>query len=76
MGRMLGTYLIKTTLVFLLSRYDILLAGDQDIDWRLHIQFMPRTDPAVTVRAVDVPSPGRAGTRGPVGTLLDLGTAE
>jgi cytochrome P450 len=76
-GRMFAKYLMKTTLVFLLSRYDVLLDGDQDIDWRLHIQFMPRTDPAVAVYPVDEPSPRQGGKlRGPVSTLLDLGTAE
>ena len=73
-GRMLATYLIKTTLVFLLSRYDVLLDGDQDIDWRLHIQFMPRTDPVVAVH----PPRSRQGgkLRGPVSALLDLETPD
>jgi cytochrome P450 len=72
-GRALGMYLIKATLVFVLSRYDVLLAGDQEIDWRQHIQFMPRSDPAVTVHPVDEPSPRQGGKlSGPVGALLDL----
>jgi cytochrome P450 len=70
-GRILATHLIKLVLAFLLPRYDILLAGDQDIDWQVHIMFMPRTDPAINVfaRNAAIPSSGgRLGGR--VGHLL------
>lgn len=72
-GRTLGLYLIKTALVFLLSRFDLVLAGDQEIDWRVHILFMPRTDPVVAVRRLGA-SPERAAGKlaGPVSELLTL----
>lgn len=70
-GRALATYLIEAALAFLLPRHDLVLAGDQEIDWRLHIIFMPRDEPIMRVDA-----PGGAGSRrpgrllGPVGTLI------
>jgi hypothetical protein len=50
------------------------LNGDQEVDWRLHIVFMPRRDPSVTIRPLDDSTrtvPGRLG--GPVAGLLGLG---
>jgi cytochrome P450 len=61
-GRGLAMYLLRTALSFLLQRYDVSLDGDQEIDWRIHIMFMPRTDPRIMLT--------RDGSTGPGGKLL------
>jgi cytochrome P450 len=58
-GRALASALIGSVLAELLPRHDLVLARDQDIDWRIHIQLMPRTDPVMRIR-----SPGRRARRG------------
>jgi cytochrome P450 len=72
-GKGLATYLIKTALAFLLPRHDFILAGDQQIDWRVNIMLTPRSDPAVRVRSRHSSArmrPGRLG--GQVRALLNL----
>jgi cytochrome P450 len=72
-GRSLAMYIIKTTLAFLLPRYDLVLAGDQQVNWRIHIMFMPLSDPEVTIQLSNVPSILPAGILcGPVGNLMNL----
>lgn len=71
-GRHLALYIIKAALALLLPRHDIVLDGDQEIDWRIHIMLMPRNDPAVTLRAPDAPTQGAGRLRGPVGELIKL----
>ncbi len=76
-GRGLATYLIKTALAFLLPRYDLVLANDQDVDWRVHIMFTPRRDPVVTIQSLDGSTRVKAGKLGgPVGKLLNFGVQE
>ena len=71
-GRHLALYVIKAALSLLLPRYDIVLDGDQEIDWRIHIMLTPRNDPAVKLLAPDAP-PAQAGRlRGPVAELISL----
>jgi cytochrome P450 len=70
-GKFLAVRMMKTALAYLLARYDVVLAADQDVDWRLHIQFMPAPDPAVTLvpaGARPPHAPGKLG--GPVAKLL------
>lgn len=62
-GKPLAISVIKNVLAFLLPRYELTLAGDQFIDWRLNIVFMPRQDPRVRIRR-----PG-ASFRWPTGKL-------
>jgi cytochrome P450 len=71
-GRGLALQLMTTTLSSLLDRYDLLLDGDQEIDWRIHIQFMPRNDPRFVVRAANAPSRAGGKLLGPVASLLRL----
>lgn len=70
-GRALSLHLLRTALTALLSRVDVLLAGDQAIDWRLHILFMPKDDPRMIASGFD-PSARPTGGRmlGPVKRLL------
>lgn len=69
-GRSLATYLLEAVLAFLLPRYDLVLADDQEVDWRLHIIFMPRDEPIMVVDAPG-PAPRRAGRLGgAVGELI------
>jgi cytochrome P450 len=70
-GRGLALGLMKAVLSFLVARYDLVLAGDQEVDWRVHIMFMPRNDPAFLIRAPH--ASGEGGTlRGPLAALLSL----
>jgi cytochrome P450 len=73
-GRGLALGLMKAVLAFLVARYDLVLAGDQEVDWRVHIMFMPRSDPAFLIRTPDASDAG--GTlRGPLAALLSLGAS-
>jgi cytochrome P450 len=72
-GKALAMRMMKTALAFLLPRYDVVLAGDQEIDWRLHIQFMPKSDPAVVLsRAGSEPAPVPGKLGGPVRDMIRL----
>ena len=73
-GRGLALGLMKAVLAFLMARYDLVLAGDQEIDWRVHIMLMPRNDPAFLIQAPDAAEAGGA-LRGPLAALLSLGVA-
>jgi cytochrome P450 len=70
-GRTLAMRMIKIVLAFLLARYDLVLSGDQHVDWRVNIMFTPLSDPEFTIRPLAVPierPPGKLD--GPVGKLL------
>jgi cytochrome P450 len=72
-GKVVAMRLLKTALAFLLSRFDLVLQDDQEVDWRLHVQFMPATDPIMAAYRVGSPEALRAGKLGgPVGNLIDL----
>jgi cytochrome P450 len=71
-GRHLAVYLIKAALALMLPRHELVLAGNQEIDWRIHIMLMPRSDPLMTISA-----PGGLGSRagkllGPICDLISL----
>jgi cytochrome P450 len=74
-GRGLATHLMVGALGFLAQRFEIVLAKDQAVDWRLHVQFMPRNDPSVFIAGAGSPPPGDGKLRGPVGDMLDLAIA-
>jgi cytochrome P450 len=72
-GRAVALSAIRAAVNGLLTSYDLVLAGDQDVDWRLHIIFMPRLDPEIAVELANSSVPTRAGTlRGPIAGLLHL----
>ena len=71
-GRLLGTYIIKEALASLIPRYELVLAEDQEIDWRINTMFMPRDEPIMTISAPGEPAPRAGKLLGPVGDLLVL----
>jgi cytochrome P450 len=73
-GRHFAIHMIKTILALLMPRHELVLPHDQEIDWRIDIQFMPKTDPTIAVCA-----PGRSTLRagkilGPISELVSLDT--
>jgi len=71
-GRHIATYIIKAALAFLMPRCELVLTEDQEIDWRIHIMFMPRNEPIMTVTAPDVSTLIGGKLLGPVGELISL----
>lgn len=49
-GRALGIKIIRTALAFLMQRYEIRLALDQEIDWSIDIIFTPANDPVMILQ--------------------------
>lgn len=76
-GRSLALYLIKAALAFLIGRYDLLLAEDQEIGWRVHIIFMPSNEPIMTVGPVNALQSRHSGKLlGAVNDLVNLDSNE
>lgn len=72
-GRHLALYLIKSALALLTRRYDLVLTENQEIDWRIHIQFMPSNEPLMTIRDAHVSTSLDTGILlGTVGHLLNF----
>lgn len=70
-GRGIGMELLRATLGFVVQRHEVVLDGDQAIDWRVNVQFMPRDD--VQVRFEPAGSTARGGRLGgPVARLVEL----
>lgn len=70
-GRHFALQLIKSALALLTQRCELVLAENQEIDWRIHIQFMPSNEPLMTIRDIDAPASLDSGTLlGTVGHLL------
>jgi cytochrome P450 len=61
-GRSIALGMMKTTLAFLLPRFNLLLAHNQDIDWAIRIMFMPRPDPEVIFHPVHSHGLPKSGT--------------
>jgi cytochrome P450 len=71
-GRTLATHMIKEALASLITHNELVLDGDQEVDWRIHIVFMPRNEPAMKVCDAGAPIPRAGKLLGPVGELLSL----
>jgi cytochrome P450 len=70
-GRSLAMDLLRTALAYTVQRFDTVLDVDQDVDWRIHIMFMPRDEIRVRFEPPGAaPNSGR--WNGPVTTLIDL----
>lgn len=76
-GRPLALYLIKSILARLAQPYELVLTGDQAIDWRIHIQFMPSNEPLMTIREASSSASQDGGAlRGRVGHLLKFESSD
>jgi cytochrome P450 len=71
-GRALALSAIRAAIGPILARYDLVLACEQEVDWRLHIIFMPSTDPLFAIQAVESACPANPVLRGPVAAMLHL----
>jgi hypothetical protein len=63
---------MKAALAVVMPRFELVLADDQEIDWRIHIMFMPRNDPVMNVRAAGAADARAGRLRGPVAELVNL----
>lgn len=71
-GRSFATHMIKTSLLFLLRRYDLVLALDQEIDWKIDIVLLPRNNPVMSLHKPDTQPVSGGKLIGPVRELIDL----
>ena len=71
-GRSLATHMIKTSLAFLLRRFDLVLSFDQEVDWKIDIVLLPENDPLMTIRRPAVSSIDGGKLIGPARELIVL----
>src|SRR5262249_46470656 len=71
-GRALATYMIKTSLEFLLHRYDLVLSFDQEIDWKIDIVLLPRNEPVMSLHRPGALPVSAGKLIGPVRELIAL----
>jgi cytochrome P450 len=72
-GRSLATQMMKTSLAFLLQRFDLVLAFDQEVDWKIDIVLLPENDPLMAIRKPETASMSDGGELiGPAGKLIKL----
>jgi cytochrome P450 len=70
-GSVLALSIITSVLRHLLPRHDFLLSGHQEIDWRIDVQFFPRTDPIMMAKVPRADRQRRGGRiLGPVHSLI------
>jgi cytochrome P450 len=76
LGRHLAMHILKTGVAVMLQGRDVVLAGDQALDWRMNVTTMPAGEPMIELRAPG-PAPHRGGRlSGAVTDLVDLSCAE
>jgi cytochrome P450 len=71
-GRSLAMQMMKTSLAFLLRRFDLVLAFDQEVDWRIDIVLLPGNDPLMSIRKPEATSMTGGKLIGPARELIDL----
>jgi cytochrome P450 len=73
-GRQLANFVLLSILARILSRYDVILVGDQEVDWRINITLMPASEPVVKFLPWNAQRNSRTGGQlsGPVATLVRL----
>ena len=71
-GRSLATHLMKTSLAFLLRHFDLVLASDQEVDWKIDIVLLPANDPLMSIRKPEPTSMSEGKLIGPARELIDL----
>ncbi len=72
-GQRLAMYILKATLISLIRRFDLLLAGDQEVDWRIHIMLMPSAEIEIKVHECDKSTSEPGKLLGPVAELVRFG---
>jgi cytochrome P450 len=72
MGRQLAGHTLLYILARIVERFDVVLAGDQDIDWKMDVTMMPANEPIVQFLSLarDCGPAGRLG--GPVAALARI----
>jgi cytochrome P450 len=71
-GQRLAMYVLKATLVWLIRRFDLVLAGDQEVDWRIHIMLMPSAEIEIRVDECNRTTSAPGKLLGPVAELVRL----
>ncbi len=73
-GKGMASMILRIALALILRRYDVVLAGDQSIDWRMSITMMPANEPIVSIGSPTGDVGARSGRLlGPVAELVELG---
>jgi cytochrome P450 len=73
-GRHLANFILSSVLARILIRYDVILAHNQDLDWKINITLMPASEPVARFLPLNAMKKANAGGRlgGPVATLAGL----
>jgi cytochrome P450 len=71
-GRSLATHMMKTSLAFLLRHFDLVLSGDQEVDWKIDIVMLPANDPLMSIRKPETASMIDGKLIGPARELIVL----
>ena len=69
-GRSLALHVIKAALAAILLKYELVLANDQEIDWQVHIIFMPASEPIMNLQIPDATRSDGGKLLGPVRELI------
>jgi cytochrome P450 len=70
-GRQLAHSVLMRLLTSILGRYDIVLATDQELDWKINITMMPAQDPIVRILSAQPDRVAPSGRlNGPVADLI------
>ncbi len=71
-GRSLALHIIKVTLALLIRKYEIVLSGDQEIDWQVDIILMPENDPIMAIQTPGTTPLEGGKLLGPVSDLIQI----
>jgi cytochrome P450 len=77
-GRQLANVVLLSLLARILVRYDVVLARDQELDWKINITLMPAAEPVVRFVAADANRTAQIGGRlgGPVAALVRFAASD
>ncbi len=70
-GRSLAAQMMKTSLAFLLRRFDLVLSFDQEVDWKIDIVLLPENDPLMSIRRPKAKSMSGGKLIGPARELIE-----
>jgi cytochrome P450 len=74
LGKSLATATLLSILARILHRYEVVLARDVALDWKMDITLMPRSDPMVRFQPLtgEIDSTARGRLSGPVSKLVRI----